>query len=102
MSGRTYRSPRSLPDALPISPLPRRDAHRAPCVAPPNKRLADAVRRVRETRLASAPSRTHRTASASRLFGGATRSEKHTSELQSLRQLVCRPLLEKKNHNSTI
>src|SRR5438045_8001010 len=27
----------------------------------------------------------------------ATRSEEHTSELQSLRQLVCRPLLEKKN-----
>src|SRR5947199_2643486 len=25
------------------------------------------------------------------------RSEEHTSELQSLRQLVCRPLLEKKN-----
>src|SRR5437899_846059 len=28
--------------------------------------------------------------------GGATRSEEHTSELQSLRQLVCRLLLEKK------
>src|SRR5262245_62189606 len=27
----------------------------------------------------------------------ATRSEEHTSELQSLRQLVCRLLLEKKN-----
>src|SRR5437899_10232828 len=25
------------------------------------------------------------------------RSEEHTSELQSLRQLVCRPVLEKKN-----
>src|SRR5438045_6620329 len=27
------------------------------------------------------------------------RSEEHTSELQSLRHLVCRLLLEKKNHN---
>src|ERR1039458_10865311 len=27
-----------------------------------------------------------------------TRSEEHTSELQSLRHLVCRLLLEKKNH----
>src|SRR5205814_9493090 len=29
---------------------------------------------------------------------GATRSEEHTSELQSLRHLVCRLLLEKKNN----
>src|SRR5262245_64140552 len=30
----------------------------------------------------------------------AWRSEEHTSELQSLRHLVCRLLLEKKKHNS--
>src|SRR5258705_148678 len=30
------------------------------------------------------------------------RSEEHTSELQSLRHLVCRLLLEKKNKNTTI
>src|ERR1039458_5112002 len=30
---------------------------------------------------------------------GATRSEEHTSELQSLRHLVCRLLLEKKKHS---
>src|SRR5205814_3535317 len=29
---------------------------------------------------------------------GVPRSEEHTSELQSLRHLVCRLLLEKKNH----
>src|SRR5262245_63411017 len=29
----------------------------------------------------------------------AVRSEEHTSELQSLRHLVCRPLLEKKNES---
>src|SRR2546425_4406839 len=31
---------------------------------------------------------------------GATRSEEHTSELQSLAYLVCRLLLEKKKYNS--
>src|SRR5438045_8285343 len=30
---------------------------------------------------------------------GTTRSEEHTSELQSLRHLVCRLLLEKKKNN---
>src|SRR5262245_8392139 len=30
----------------------------------------------------------------------AARSEEHTSELQSLRHLVCRPLLEKKKTNT--
>src|SRR5947199_2923422 len=33
----------------------------------------------------------------SRISGEETRSEEHTSELQSLRHLVCRLLLEKKN-----
>src|ERR1035438_10582210 len=33
--------------------------------------------------------------------GTLTRSEEHTSELQSLRHLVCRLLLEKKKHVST-
>src|SRR5205814_5062517 len=32
----------------------------------------------------------------------ATRSEEHTSELQSLRHLVCRLLLEKKKKNQNI
>src|SRR5947199_2331696 len=32
--------------------------------------------------------------------GRVTRSEEHTSELQSLRHLVCRLLLEKKKHNN--
>src|SRR5436853_3267462 len=33
---------------------------------------------------------------------GRNRSEEHTSELQSLRHLVCRLLLEKKNHVTPI
>src|SRR5437899_5068503 len=32
-------------------------------------------------------------------IAGGVRSEEHTSELQSLRHLVCRLLLEKKNHD---
>src|SRR5205814_8391368 len=38
------------------------------------------------------------TSSANRSI--SSRSEEHTSELQSLRHLVCRLLLEKKNRNS--
>src|SRR2546425_8887134 len=33
--------------------------------------------------------------------GGVTRSEEHTSELQSLAYLVCRLLLEKKKNNAS-
>src|SRR5438093_8106395 len=36
---------------------------------------------------------------SSRPRSGCGRSEEHTSELQSLTNLVCRLLLEKKNHN---
>src|SRR5262245_64661341 len=36
-----------------------------------------------------------------RVSGGNKRSEEHTSELQSLRHLVCRLLLEKKKNNNT-
>src|SRR5262249_59604157 len=38
--------------------------------------------------------------SSSRYSGSAARSEEHTSELQSLTNLVCRLLLEKKNNES--
>src|SRR5262245_7979951 len=36
------------------------------------------------------------------LLGLELRSEEHTSELQSLRHLVCRLLLEKKNEKATV
>src|SRR5258705_3363008 len=36
------------------------------------------------------------------LFEGAYRSEEHTSELQSLRHLVCRLLLEKKKNKQLL
>src|SRR5438093_4283287 len=60
------------------------------------RRAADGRRRVLET---AAPERSGRRArSADRIVRAkAPRSEEHTSELQSLTNLVCRLLLEKKN-----
>src|SRR5262245_65595627 len=40
-------------------------------------------------------------AAASRLCESSSRSEEHTSELQSLRHLVCRLLLEKKKYKKS-
>src|SRR5258705_12209439 len=40
------------------------------------------------------------TATCPLALGPTERSEEHTSELQSLRHLVCRPLLEKKNQHA--
>src|SRR5258705_9518744 len=37
-----------------------------------------------------------------RTYSRSTRSEEHTSELQSLRHLVCRLLLEKKKNNQQL
>src|ERR1035438_8687369 len=54
-------------------------------------RATDASRRGRDHRLRT------RSRSLTRVEG-VRRSEEHTSELQSLRHLVCRLLLEKKNH----
>src|SRR2546425_8567152 len=67
----------SLPDALPILPA----ATPGPIVARLNSELVKAARDPAYT---------------SSLFNRATRSEEHTSELQSLAYLVCRLLLEKK------
>src|SRR5262245_63582495 len=70
----------SLHDALPI------------CAA------GDRARRLTSRSDASLRSSSQRTSATSHLCGGRSfgRSEEHTSELQSLRHLVCRLLLEKK------
>src|SRR5205814_2393347 len=52
------------------------------------------------TRAAGWEKRCSRSPSSSRPISGSRRSEEHTSELQSLRHLVCRLLLEKKKHNN--
>src|SRR2546425_11356718 len=67
----------SLHDALPISPA----LFRTPARAPP------------------APQKNHR-GHERRRPGAWTRSEEHTSELQSLAYLVCRLLLEKKKRDN--
>src|SRR5262245_64526542 len=54
------------------------------------------ARGVPSPRVAATPGRTTPPAPPANL-----RSEEHTSELQSLRHLVCRLLLEKKNKNTT-
>src|SRR5690349_23040216 len=55
-------------------------------------------RRRRPKRSASEPAVRTTEASAS-VYASTTRSEEHTSELQSRRDLVCRLLLEKKKEN---
>src|SRR5262245_64667898 len=50
---------------------------------------------------AACASRAVTTSTSSTSASGIARSEEHTSELQSLRHLVCRLLLEKKNLNRT-
>src|SRR5258705_10215416 len=44
----------------------------------------------------------HQKEPPARSASGLSRSEEHTSELQSLRHLVCRLLLEKKKNNVTV
>src|SRR6266496_6747383 len=74
----------SLHDALPIPVRP-------PCRAPRNGRTA-------RTPIAWRRRWDRRPAPARRRPGRCPRSEEHTSELQSRRDLVCRLLLEKKKH----
>src|SRR5262245_65593665 len=73
----------SLHDALPIS------NRSAPC-------LGQSVIRMRERGHGSGRAACKRVPGAGRV---SSRSEEHTSELQSLRHLVCRLLLEKKKKN---
>src|SRR2546425_6711027 len=79
----------------PPSQAPSPPAFRARKVAPakvgPVRRPADSMPTVRHSEAAHRPPW-----SAAVTFARGTRSEEHTSELQSLAYLVCRLLLEKK------
>src|SRR3712207_8146049 len=77
----------SLHDALPIS---KRFAAAA---------AHDVGRRLEHEALGSGDAAPD-VAPGERHVGAHARSEEHTSELQSRQYLVCRLLLEKKNHNS--
>src|SRR3712207_8560629 len=83
----------SLHDALPISESGRGRARRG------RRQLAAAARalRLRPGARLSAPRRGGERRSAAAPGGPCSRSEEHTSELQSRQYLVCRLLLEKKN-----
>src|SRR2546423_15498590 len=74
----------SLHDALPISTAGTNAA--SPCNSPSTARSG---------------ARRRTSANASRTNVTDSRSEEHTSELQSLAYLVCRLLLEKKKNNTT-
>src|SRR5258706_328554 len=54
------------------------------------------------SKLKPASSRFKATSTRSKRIPSASRSEEHTSELQSLTNLVCRLLLEKKEHTSEL
>src|SRR5437016_9565781 len=90
----------SLHDALPISGLRGRHFASILCVVnfnyndffEPRRDLCGGELVVKGTRV------TVRTLLASLAEGASVRSEEHTSELQSLTNLVCRLLLEKKNN----
>src|SRR5438045_4825058 len=77
--------PLSLHDALPIS-------RAAPQTADPGEKTAPRRGRHRPGWVGAAPRRESLAACCATF----SRSEEHTSELQSLRHLVCRLLLEKK------
>src|SRR5262245_62278845 len=74
----------SLPDAAPTAAPPARDTVTAAATSPLT------------TSSAATGSETPTSATPTPGSGRDTRSEEHTSELQSLRHLVCRLLLEKK------
>src|SRR5205814_8636725 len=88
----TYIYTLSLHDALPILPRARRKSARGLERSATRLRLARQCARTRAGRKAN-PSHRQVPGQPVRL----DRSEEHTSELQSLRHLVCRLLLEKKN-----
>src|SRR3712207_8592134 len=83
----------SLHDALPISPTPA--APRWPASRRPGRAWPRPCSRRRTTTCCASTAR-------SRSHCAASRSEEHTSELQSRQYLVCRLLLEKKKNNNNI
>src|SRR5438045_4357225 len=92
----THTSPLSLHDALPISsqtPSPAANARSWTFSTSSSALLWATSSRISPTNPATPQSAPSFACSKKK----DTRSEEHTSELQSLRHLVCRLLLEKKN-----
>src|SRR5437899_8771894 len=94
----TVTYPLSLHDALPISlALGEADDQAAGLLAELRGVVADVAEALHDDALALEPAREP----ARHRAGPRQRSEEHTSELQSLRHLVCRLLLEKKKKQIT-
>src|SRR5262245_64008462 len=89
----TRRPPRST--LFPYTTLFRSEASRSPAHA---VRITDHL--VRHAEFFPTPSEIYTMASATVGDDAPKRSEEHTSELQSLRHLVCRLLLEKKKKDN--
>src|SRR5690606_39408627 len=93
--------PLPLHDALPISPRPWASPG-SPCDSPPPSARRATRRGIRRTcprqySRSSAPTSTDSPGRRCHSCSRPSRSEEHTSELQSRENLVCRLLLEKKN-----
>src|SRR5258705_2424704 len=84
----------SLHDALPI-------CHARGTAPDASPRPAAAAARRARPRVTTMPRRSASRRAAPRCSSDPGRSEEHTSELQSLRHLVCRLLLEKKNNRAS-
>src|SRR2546425_8806159 len=94
------RPPRStlFPYTTLFRSVRRRARRDEPCGSAPNR--PPRCRAARAGRAATYPARCRQSPSLS--TSGRSRSEEHTSELQSLAYLVCRLLLEKKKKNIAI
>src|SRR5699024_12129498 len=93
----SYTPPLSLHDALPILPTPRRTASTQQSILGimPPEMMPSFFRRL--TAMCPLCPRWQRDTTARCSTSTQTRSEEHTSELQSRFDLVCRLLLDKKN-----
>src|SRR5262245_64669434 len=102
MSGRSSSAPRrrsgantaELTSRPKTAPIPRAVTRESKYAAVSGRPSAFVAKRVAVKKAVKAPTVTK--SACAKLIWFSTRSEEHTSELQSLRHLVCRLLLEKK------
>src|SRR5262245_64645625 len=91
----------SLHDALPISRVRRRGPVDRPAPRPPADEQPPPAGALRSGAWQRLVLESQTVPLGQSLFKVQPRSEEHTSELQSLRHLVCRLLLEKKKDRKT-
>src|SRR3712207_8945976 len=89
------RPPRST--LFPYTTLFRSARRKTATPSTSRSRTTASASRPRTSRASTTPSSRRRASGAARASGSPSRSEEHTSELQSRQHLVCCLLLEKKN-----